>query len=250
LDESALLGALTAPTEPRLTTAEVQTGGETFPTTGSNQSHNIYLLSGALLVAIILAVFEWSHRNSSEDAKTVIKEVKLPEVVLASAPVAASSVPDALSVVQSKLVPTKVIEPEVAAAPPVSSKVAVHKEIASKEIASKEIKTRIADPFSVPKAVSVPLVSSKPEQPIEQLHKRPIHIVFMQDAWMEIIDKNGDVLLSRMTPAGNEKWVGGGRRAPYKVSIGKVSAVRIYYKGNPLDMSQYKQSGLVQLELE
>lgn len=86
--------------------------------------------------------------------------------------------------------------------------------------------------------------------PLAQLMKRPIHIVFNEDAWMEIIDVNGEILLSRVTKAGEEKWIGGGHRAPYSISIGKPGAIRMYYHGKEVDLSQYNPAGVAKLVLE
>ncbi len=226
LDESALLGgAPPAHAEPQAADVVAKSAGEAFPTTETARRKSAYLLLGALVVALVLASLMLSPRDSSQPQGVVVEEVKLPDATAASAPVVV--VPDAAaaSAVQQVVPPAKPAEPVVKAVPA-------------------KPKTVVAAP------VAVPLVSGKPDVPLEQLKKRPIHIVFTDDAWMEITDVNGEVLLSRMNPAGSEKWIGGGRRSPYQVAIGKTSAVRIYYKGREVDLSQYKQTGLVHLVLE
>jgi cytoskeleton protein RodZ len=80
--------------------------------------------------------------------------------------------------------------------------------------------------------------------------KRPIHIVYIEDAWMEIIDVNGEILLSRVTKAGEEKWIGGGHRAPYSISIGRPGAIRMYYHGKEVDLSKFNPAGVAKLVLE
>ncbi len=228
LDESALLGVLPSRTEPHTDVAEAPSGGEVFPSTESARRKSAYLLLGALAVALVLASFVWSHRESPKPETIVLEEVRLPDVTAASAPVVAVSEVIAASAVQPIAAPAKHVEP----------------------VVTTVAKPKAVAPVPVTAPVAVPLVSGKPEVALEQLKKRPIHIVFSEEAWMEITDTNGDVLLSRMNPAGSEKWIGGGRRAPYQVAIGKASAVRIYYKGREVDLSQHKQTGLVRLVLE
>jgi cytoskeleton protein RodZ len=225
LDESALLGGVPpAHTEPQADVAVAKSTGDAFPTTESARRKSVYLLLGALVVALVLASLVLNPRDSSQPERVVVEEVRLPDATAASAPVVA--VPNVAAASAVPVVPAKPVEPAVTTAPPTKPKAVV------------------------PAPVAVPLVSGKPEVPLEQLKKRPIHIVFSDDAWMEITDVNGEVLLSRMNPAGSEKWIGGGRRSPYQVAIGKTSAVRIYYKGREVDLSQYKQTGLVHLVLE
>jgi cytoskeleton protein RodZ len=229
LDESALLGSVPpAHAEPHEDVAVAQSGGEAFPTTESARRKSAYLLVGALAVALVLAGFVWSHRDSPQPEKIVIEELRLPDATAASAPIVA--VPDLATASAVQVVPVKPVESVVTTVAPA--------------------KPKAVAPAPVVVPVAVPPVSGKPEVPLEQLKKRPIHIVFTDEAWMEITDVKGEVLLSRVTPAGSEKWIGGGRRAPYQVAIGKTSAVRIYYKGREVDLSQYKQAGLVHLVLE
>lgn len=225
LDESALLGGVPpAHAEPQADVAVAKSTGDAFPTTESARRKSAYLWLGALVVALVLASLVLNPRDTSQPQGVVVEEVKLPDATATSAPVVA--VPDAVAASAVQVVPAKPVEPLVTTAPPAKPKAVV------------------------PAPVAVPLVSGKPEVSLEQLKKRPIHIVFSDDAWMEITDVNGEVLLSRMNPAGSEKWIGGGRRSPYQVAIGKTSAVRIYYKGREVDLSQYKQTGLVHLVLE
>jgi cytoskeletal protein RodZ len=103
---------------------------------------------------------------------------------------------------------------------------------------------------SVKAASEAPVAAPKPEVPLAQLMKRPIHIVFNEDAWMEIIDVNGEILLSRVTKAGEEKWIGGGHRAPYDITIGKPGAIRMYYHGKEVDLSQFNPASVAKLILE
>lgn len=233
LDEAALLAVMPPKSEPRQDVAEAQAGGVAFPLFESARKKSIYLLVGALLIALLLAVFVWSDSGNPPPANTVVEEVSLPEAAPASAPLAV--LPPALSAVPaaaSAVVPLAVSAPvPVAALPPAPKIVAVM-------------------PPKVVQPVAASSVAGKPLVPLEELKKRPVHIVFLGTAWMEVTDKNGEVLLSLTGTAGSEKWVGGRQRAPYQVSVGKAAAVRIYYRGREVDLAQYKQDGPAKLVLE
>lgn len=247
LDETPLLASMAPVQEQHGVVSDLQTDGfELIPAQGLNKK-SIYLMVAILMGAFVLALFVWKQKDEAIIEKVVVQEVKLPLLELASAVVEASSAVGAASAVvtaesESIRVPaaTKVVEPAklMVAAPKVTS----HAEIAV------VAKPKLVEPLSF---VATPNMSiEKPTAPFEQLKKRPIHIVFSQDSWMEIKDTNGELLLSRMNEAGTEKWIGGNRRAPYQVAIGKVGAVKVFYKGREVDLSKYSQSGVVHLVLE
>ncbi len=91
---------------------------------------------------------------------------------------------------------------------------------------------------------------AKPAMPLAQLMKRPIHIVFLEEVWMEIKDVKGEILLSRVTKAGEEKWVGGNHRAPYDITIARPSAIRMYYHGKEVDLSGLAPGSVGKMILE
>ena len=253
LDEAPLLAMLAPSHEMHGDMAEVQAGGLEFLPMQDSSKKNLYLMAAALLVAVILALFIWNQKDEPISEKVVLQDVKLPEALPASAVMSASSgvvAASAVTVAEEKPVQVspapKVVEPSKVSE---SLKAVVVPKVtppATTPIVA--AKPKVVTP--APVVVTPPLVVEKSTLPLDQLKKRPIHIVFAQDSWMEIVDTNGEMLLSRMNLAGTEKWIGGGRRAPYQVAIGKVGAVKLYYKGREVDLSKYNQSGVVRLVLE
>jgi cytoskeleton protein RodZ len=254
LDEAPLLALLSPPQTQHGDVSAVQGGGLDFVAGEASSKKNIYLMAAALLVAMVPAFFIWIEKDEAIVEKVVVQEVKLPEMDQAASAVvsAVSAVSAASAVVMPDAEPTqatpivkavpapKVVEPvkEAVVAPKVTPPVALVVVVKPKLVESS------------PVAANPNATIEKPTLPLDQLKKRPIHIVFSQDSWMEIKDTNGELLLSRMNAAGTEKWIGGGRRAPYQVAIGKVSAVKLFYKGREVDLSKYSQSGVVRLVLE
>jgi len=99
-------------------------------------------------------------------------------------------------------------------------------------------------------AVATPIDTSKPTIALETLKRRPLHFVFSDDTWAEVIDANGAVLLSRKNTGGSEQWIGGPRRAPYAVSISRPGNVRLFYKGKEIDLSGYPAKEIARLKVE
>lgn len=252
IDEALLLAMMTPPNEVHGDASEVQAGGLEFMPVKDANRKNLYLMASAFLIAVGLGLFIWSQQNAPIVEKTVLQEVALPEMGVASAVVSASSGVSEVSAViaevklEQELPPPKVVEPSKVIAAP--AKVVVAPKVIPPVASVVADKPKVVAP-SVAVVTPLPVVE-KPSIPLEQLKKRPIHIVFTQDSWMEIKDNNGELLLSRMNAAGTEKWIGGNRRAPYQVAIGKAEAVNIFYKGREVDLSKYSQTGVVRLVLE
>ena len=208
--------------------AEIPGGGDALPAAGQTESRNLYLLIGALIITLGLAFFVLGHRDG--DLQAINNFSGIHSVPAINPAASAPAITPIENIADDK------------AAPPLA------------EIQKKEeiIPPEIIPPVqkeAVP-TVEVAGVKGKREVPLEQLMKRPIHIVFQEDAWVEVADVNGELLISRVTAAGGEKWIGGNRRAPYQVTLGKASAVRLYYKGKEIDLSVYKAEGRVHLILE
>ncbi len=202
--------------------SEVQAGGQALPSVSSTERNNLYLLIGALIIALGIAVFLFTQRDKGTPATAEQAAVQTPpamEAAVSAVPVTATQKTEIVEVAPPKAVKVQAPTPQI-----------------------KEEKSPAVAGTAPPPA--------KREVPLEQLMKRPIHFVFLQDAWVEVKDVNGEVLISRVTAAGEEKWVGGNRRAPYQVNIGKVEAIRLYYKGKEVDLSNYQAAGVARLVLE
>jgi len=228
LEPEPLLNGIEIQPEHHSDVAEIPGGGDALPAAGQTESRNLYLLIGALIITLGLAFFVLGHRDG--DLQAINNFSGIHSVPAINPAASAPAITPIENIADDK------------AAPPLA------------EIKKKEeiIPPEIIPPVqkeAVP-TVEVAGVKGKREVPLEQLMKRPIHIVFQEDAWVEVVDVNGELLISRVTAAGGEKWIGGNRRAPYQVTLGKASAVRLYYKGKEIDLSEYKAEGRVHLVLE
>lgn len=247
LDEAPLIAAL--PGEPgKQAGAKAQAEDVVFPAVQS-LSVNMMWLAGALGVALVLGLFVLLHNGQSDVKPTaVVEPVPLPAlepavsaVMGASAVVVTEEQPNAAaaSAVQAKT-PEAVI-----AAEPVKVREAV-------KVAEPKKMPPNGQPAPEPQVAAgpAPAATAKPPVPLELLKRRPLHFVFGETAWAQVIDVNGVILLSRTNPAGSEQWVGGGRRAPYDVSIAHPNSVKLYYRGREIDLSAYPANAIAHLKVE
>jgi cytoskeleton protein RodZ len=102
----------------------------------------------------------------------------------------------------------------------------------------------------VPAPAATTATTDKSEVPLEVLMRRPLHFVFGEATWVEVIDTRGTVLLSRNVPRGSEKWIGGPGRAPYDISISNPRKTKLYYKGAPIDLSAYPAAETAHLKVQ
>ena len=76
----------------------------------------------------------------------------------------------------------------------------------------------------------------------------PIRLIFDEDAWVEIKDKNGNVLMSQVNPAGSVQSLGGD--PPFALTIGHASSVKLYYKGKQVDLAPSTNAEVAHVTLE
>jgi len=249
LDEAVLIAAL--PVElSRQADTKAQTVEVAFPAIQSLRRANLMWLVGALVVALALGLFVLLHEEERtvKPAETVVEPVPLPAPEAAvSAVVNTEEQPQTAEV-------AKAVGPEEAAAVAKVAEPQKKAEVATVAVPNKVPEAVAKQPAAAPlpqiAAESAPAATAKPPVPLEILKRRPLHFVFSETAWAEVIDVNGAILLSRTNPRGSEQWVGGPRRAPYDVTIAHPGTVKLYYKGKEIDLSAYAGAEVAHLKVE
>jgi len=225
LDEAVLIAALPVESAPQ-TVARPPVMNVAFPAMQSLRRVNALWLAGALGVVLVLVLFVLLYDGgpAATPTEVIVESLPLP------APDTAASAVAAVAAVQPD---------EVAKTPAI---VRTIEPVKTSPIA--------AAPAPQSMAASAPAVTDKPPVPLELLKRRPLHFVFSADVWAEVIDVNGDILLSRTNPRGSEKWVGGPKRAPYDITIGHPESVKLYYRGKEIDLSPYAGMETARLKVE
>ena len=95
-------------------------------------------------------------------------------------------------------------------------------------------------------------VSSTPTPPVvsatKSVAKEGLKFGFTEPSWVEVRDRNGDVIFSQLNPAGSQSEVTG--KPPFTLVIGNASRVTLLYKGKNVDLSKRSKDDVVRLTLE
>ncbi len=283
LDEVALIAALPADPSGQVA-AKAQAVNAVFPNMQSLRRINVLWLAGALVVALVLGLFVLLHAGepTAKPTRVVVEPVTLPkaEVEVAVSAVAETELqaknPEVAQVVEPDKATgntaTKVTDnnagekpspgqpvvkpaPQIeAAAPAPAPKVKQPQSHTAKPAVvqpqSPAAKSPALQPLSQIEAASAPVAADKQPIPLEVLKRRPLHLVFIESAWAEVIDAHGVVLLSRNNPSGTEKWVGGPRHEPYDISIAHPANVKLFFRGKEIDLSAYAGMDVAHLKVE
>ena len=75
-----------------------------------------------------------------------------------------------------------------------------------------------------------------------------LRMVFDQESWVEIKDRNGSTIFGQLSPAGSRRSVSG--EPPFDVVVGNAAGVRLTYKDENVDLSSHTQVDVARLTLE
>lgn len=228
LDEGALLEALPSAST-NISRAENKDQGAPFPSAYAARRSNILWLASALLVAVALVIFVWQRDEGQVESR---KEVKV-----VTAPVAVSAVNEAMPVSAP------------AAAVPAADEVRVEAEPAPVKETEQSQQPEVAPEAETEKKQDwklAPLVTIKPESAVQGADM--LRIVCDEDSWLEVRDGNGTVLLSQICTGGSGPVLN--RAPPYYVVFGNAKGVRLYFKGQQIDLAPYTRMKVARLALK
>ncbi|MBI1886890.1 MAG: DUF4115 domain-containing protein [Nitrosomonadales bacterium] len=185
-----------------------------FPVAHSVQRQNMILLGAALLLAVLVVAFAVWHFTTPQApaAKTRVEmPLSLPEETMS--------------------IPAQAV-PEVAEAAPAASAVMPALEAA-------------------PPPVFPAVAQAKPKKlPGAPSQTAALRLAFDGESWVEIRDKDDNILSSQINLQGSELRLDGD--APFSLVIGQGASVRLYYKGKQVDLTPHisSLSGVARLTLE
>ncbi|HSS46027.1 MAG TPA: RodZ domain-containing protein [Burkholderiales bacterium] len=112
-------------------------------------------------------------------------------------------------------------------------------------------------PITEPVPAPRDLAQSSAEAAASQTDARPvaprerggeIRLEFVEDTWVEIADKSGKTIFSKLNPAGSTQSVRG--VPPFSVVVGNAAGVRIIYNDKPVDLKPYTKVDVARLTLK
>ncbi len=283
LDAVQLLTSLPSSHVQTSVTPEVKSVDIPLPSAFSTRRHNIIWLAAALVVAVSIAIFERMHSASPEQIPVVetstVQVLDLPmEAGVNDAPQLAAlpqvATPDPVRVLQSAK-----SEPVAAVVPVLKAIVAKKADSVAPVIVPKQsalpsvgqlpaLKPLVVTQQPV-RVVSVPaadkpaakqivlLASSVSTTPAADAsiataegvaEEHALRMEFDEDAWVEVKDASGKILVSRMNTSGSLLRVKG--KSPLLVVVGNAKAVRLFDNGKRIKLERYTTADVAKITLE
>lgn len=222
LDAGTLLAAL--PQQPESSVPLVPSSVEVpFPSPLSPQRQNLILLGAALVLAVAVVAFAVWHLTTPQE-KTETAQVETPLVLPAEVQVIPAS-PVAEAGAMASAVPV--------VSAPLPSPVAAQSAVPA------------AKPAVAPTAAAKPVL-----QPDTSAKTGVLRLVFGEESWTEIRDRDGKLISSQINLPGSELRLDG--HAPLSLVIGHAASAHLYYKGKEVNLKPYTNatSEVARLTLE
>jgi cytoskeleton protein RodZ len=214
IDPEPILSALDRRYVPGEISLDLRAKRVPFPQGGKRGGNRIYLLLSLVVILVVAGVaYEW-RVGSFPWAKM------------------ASHAPQAQANPATPL-PARIAEaPRAESAPPVAPPPVVEEKPAG-----------VVTPAPVLQAKA-----QLPAQPVAPGGEGRIRMEFAGESWVEIKDRDGQMLMSQLNPTGSRRFVSG--RVPLSIVIGNAANVRLSYNDKPVDLKPYIQIEVARLTLE
>jgi len=221
IDPEPLLGSLDRRYVPGDISLDLRTKRVPFPQGGARRRGTwIYLvLSLIVIVAVAGVLYEWRvgalpwTRIASRAPQSQPKQTKPLPALAEEAPRAETPLP---------------------VAPP-------HPAPVEKSALAPAVAAAVHAPPSAPQASA----QLPPQAPGEEGR---IRMEFAGESWVEIKDRDGQMLMSQLNPTGSRRVISG--KAPLSLVIGNAANVRLVYNDKPVDLKPYIQIEVARLTLD
>ncbi len=182
-----------------------------FPCAHSPQRQNLVWLGAALLLAVLVVAFAAWHYTTPVKKSEVARE-KAPAVL-----------PPEMKIITESAVPgtAENASPASVAPPPQLGAAPVPV-------------TPALQPEPQTQAVKPAVQGGVPSQ------NAALRLVFDDESWVEVKDKDGNTLSSQINARGSELRLDG--NAPFSMAIGRAASVRLYHRGKLIDLKPHINS--------
>lgn len=239
IDPEPLLGSLDRRQIPGAATVDLRAKRVPFPTGTKRRGTRVYAAFSVLVLALVAVfVYEWRWGGGLRGLPS------LPEMVQAPAP--AEPEPAAAEEAPAQPPVTRVAE-NPSAEKPAAEKLAAKPDIPkaatslAKVHAAARPATTVAAAQPAAPVKDVKASATPPTAPVKDAKavtgQGRIFMAFADDAWVEIKDGEGKMLMAQLNPAGSSRVVLG--HPPFSLVIGNAAAVRIVYNERAVDLVPY-----------
>lgn len=265
LDPARLLAGLPSSHTQSSATQEVKSVDVAMPTASSARRYNVMLLAAGLAIALVVAIFERMHDRSPEQPESVLKSnvqvLELPNVSTESGVAQTPEQLQPLTPAPQGVVGVTPVAPQPLPRQPARAAPALPQQ------AQQAVASPTARPVGIPatqqpvppravRAEPVP-VTAKPAAAVGEEPKvnsemnaseHALRMEFDEDAWIEVKDGGGNVLISKMRTKGSLVRVAG--KAPLLVIIGNARAVRLFDNGKKINLERYTTADVARVTLK
>ena len=221
IDPAPLMDHLDATLEKPVDSLHVPAGRPATMPTGQPRRDRTVVVAGVVLVVLAALAYALLPNDLSalrERAQGLIDSVSrkepAPEAAAGSAPTAAPAAPEA--VFPPGTTPQQVMNPQ-AQAPA---------EMAPAPLAAPAV------------AAAAPAAAADAQ----------LRFVFARESWVEVRDRDNKVVYSQRSPAGAEQSVAG--QGPLSLVIGNATGVKLFWRGQAIDLAPHTKGEVARLVLE
>jgi cytoskeleton protein RodZ len=197
----------------------------------------------AVLAVVVLLLL--ASNVSREQRQTQMAE--RPAVPGTSAPPHAESPPAPVSQTPAEPVPAAPPTLEQETVPGASREPGKAEAIASPAAAQSRSGGPDVLPSSGEPSGEAPAVA-KPRVLVTGSGSNQIRMIFEDESWVEVKDGTGETILSRLNAPGTERLIRG--QPPFVVVVGNARAVKLLYRGKPIDLSPHTRIDVARVTLE
>ncbi len=131
-------------------------------------------------------------------------------------------------------------------AAPISDSVGKHAEITLPP--PEENKPEPVAPVAAEPVAATPQQQAAPSAAAPSEALPAITLTFSGNSWVEIHDRQGKIVFSQLNPAGTQQTIQGA--PPLELVIGNAPAVKLSYKGKPVDLTAFTRSDVARITLD
>jgi cytoskeleton protein RodZ len=273
MDEKPLLAAL--PGAPAATAIQVRAGGEVPRQGAESRKQNLFWIGGALLV-VVVGIIAWKYdtgEHAPRSAQRATTEASssaggeagsqpgqpaVPEQTAQAGQAATAGVGQPAATAQ----PSGSGQPAAATPAPVTpqnstmsrnsmmsqNSVTPHSPAPAETVHPPKPPRVHREPAAGASGVGAPSTMAPAKKGAAQGPSRTVRLEFAEDSWVEITDGNGKTLLSMLGKAGTSRSAAG--PAPLTVVVGNAKGVKLFYKGQPVELKPAAGSEVVRMKLE
>ena len=216
--------------------------GVLFPNAHSLRQQNMIWLGAASLLAVIVVVFAlWHFKTPLKQSKEQVNVAKVETPV--ELPAEAKTISEPLVLKPSMIEPISPVVPKVKSSVAQSSVRETKTQSSAREtkLQSPVRETKTQSPVREAKTPVAKDATVQSENSVTPLGALPetskLRLVFGEESWTEIKDKDGNIISSQVNPAGSELRVEG--NAPFSMLIGHAASASLYFRGKQVDLKPY-----------